>query len=87
LDKLALDGGHVDLVICDLEMPNMDGLEFTEKVRQDPRLEQIPIIAVTSVAGDAAEARGYDAGVDKYLLKLDREEMLKHIHHYLAHGR
>lgn len=90
--KLALDVmhqnvGNIDLILTDIEMPNMDGLAFTQAVRADDRFSQLPVIAVTSVAGEAAEKRGMDAGIDSYLIKLDREQILNTVAHYLKNGR
>ena len=70
---------EISCVLTDIEMPNMDGLEFTRAVRADPRFRNLPVIAVTSVAGDASEKRGYEAGVNAYLIKLDKEEILSNL--------
>jgi two-component system chemotaxis sensor kinase CheA len=61
----------------------MDGLELTRRVRADERWQKIPVIAVTSVAGEAAEQRGREAGVDAYLIKLDREQIIGKMQEYL----
>ncbi|MBT4140249.1 MAG: response regulator, partial [Candidatus Latescibacteria bacterium] len=79
--------GNIDLILTDIEMPNMDGLAFTRAVRGDSRFETLPVVAVTSVAGEAAEQRGLDAGIDSYLIKLDREMILNTMAHYLKNGR
>ncbi len=73
----------ISLVLTDIEMPNMDGLELTRRIRQDDRWRQLPVIAVTSVAGDAAEEQGRLAGVDEYLIKLDREQIVAKIEHFM----
>lgn len=73
----------VDLILTDIEMPNMDGLEMTERIRSNPELKDLPIIAVTSVAGDTAEKRGLEAGVNEYMVKLDREKIINAIDRYL----
>jgi two-component system chemotaxis sensor kinase CheA len=64
-------------------MPNMDGLEFTTRVRADARWSGLPIIAVTSLSGEAAEKRGLKAGVNEYMIKLDREKIIHSINRYL----
>ena len=87
LDVMHENVGKVDLILTDIEMPNMDGLAFTRAVREDGRFEQLPVVAVTSVAGEAAEKRGLDAGIDAYLIKLDREQILNTVSHYLKNGR
>ncbi len=84
LEALAvLEQESVDLIITDIEMPNMDGLELTRKLRKDERYKSLPIIAVTSLAGDSDKQRGLDSGVDKYLIKLNREEIINTLYQYL----
>ncbi len=77
----------IDLVLTDIEMPNMDGFEFTEKVRDDVRFQTLPVLAITSIAGSAAERRGRQVGLDEYLIKLDRDEIVEKCSYYLKHGR
>ncbi|MCB2181997.1 MAG: response regulator [Desulfobulbaceae bacterium] len=79
----VLEEENIQLVLTDIEMPNMDGLELTRRIRQDPNFKALPVIAVTSVAGEAAEERGRDAGVDEYLIKLDREQIVKKMDYYM----
>ena len=74
---------QIDLVLTDIEMPNMDGLELTEEIRSNPAHSKLPVIAVTSVSGEEAERRGKAAGIDEYLIKLDREKILKTLSKYL----
>lgn len=81
----VLDREPVQLVLTDIEMPNMDGLELTNRIRQDSRWANLPVIAVTSVAGEAAEKRGLEAGVNEYLIKLDREQIIAKINQYLEY--
>jgi two-component system chemotaxis sensor kinase CheA len=66
----------IDLVLTDIEMPHMNGLEMTRIIRADETFKNIPVIAVTSVSGNKAEKLGYEAGIDEYLIKLDREAVL-----------
>ena len=81
LDVLAEE--TIDLVITDIEMPNMDGLELTREIRKQKQFAHLPIIAVTSVAGEAAEETGKLAGINDYLIKLDREKIINQVNHYL----
>jgi two-component system chemotaxis sensor kinase CheA len=81
LDVLANE--EIDLIITDIEMPNMDGLELTREIRKKPQYANLPIIAVTSVAGEAAEEAGRLAGINNYLIKLDREKIITHVNDYL----
>ena len=81
----VLNEEQIHLVLTDIEMPNMDGLELTRNIRRDSRWSSLPVIAVTSVAGEAAEQSGRQAGVDEYLIKLDREQIIEKILFYLKH--
>ena len=74
-DVLQQPGQVCDLLVTDLEMPRMGGLELAEKVKGDPALAHLPIIAVTSLASEEDIERGKRAGVDEYLIKLDRERL------------
>jgi two-component system, cell cycle response regulator DivK len=58
-----------DLILMDIQLPKVDGYEATRRIRSNPDLQHIPIIAVTSYAlsGDEAKARG--AGCDAYVAK------------------
>jgi two-component system, chemotaxis family, sensor kinase CheA len=77
----------IDLVLTDIEMPNMNGLEFTRAIRNDAQLKHLPVVAVTSMVGDKAQKLGYEAGVDEYLIKLDRERVLAACRRLLKDGR
>ena len=81
------NASDISLVLTDIEMPNMDGVEMTRQLRLKPELDSLPILACTSVAGEQAEQRGFDAGLDEYLIKLDREQLVERIQHYLTNGR
>ena len=50
---LTKEHEEIDLIITDLEMPKMNGFEFTEKIKSDDRFKHFPIIALTSLAGEA----------------------------------
>jgi two-component system chemotaxis sensor kinase CheA len=65
-----------DLVVTDIEMPNMNGIELTRRIRQEPRFESLPIIAVSSLAGEEDIRLGRQAGISEYHVKLDREQLL-----------
>ncbi|NTU60600.1 MAG: response regulator, partial [Deltaproteobacteria bacterium] len=84
LEELQSHADEVRLVVTDIEMPRMDGLEMTRRIRTDPRFERLPILAVTSLSGDLAEKRGREAGLTEYLIKLDREQILERCGHHLA---
>jgi two-component system chemotaxis sensor kinase CheA len=72
-----------DLVVTDIEMPNMDGFALAQNIRQDKRFSLMPIIALTSLAGDEDVARGKAVGIDDYQVKLDKERLLQSIYEWL----
>jgi len=87
LHVLEKYGDKINLMLTDIEMPNLDGLGLTARIRNDPRFASLPVLAVTSVCGEGAEKRGLAAGVDEYLMKLDQEKLLVRIAHYMTCGR
>jgi two-component system chemotaxis sensor kinase CheA len=76
-----LDGhaGEVDLVATDVEMPRRDGLSLTRQIRADGRFEGLPVIALSSLAGEEDIARGMAAGVDEYHIKLNKDQLMESI--------
>ena len=70
LDALtALGEEQFDLVVSDIEMPRMDGIELTKKIRGDQSLARIPVVLVTALESQADRERGLDAGANAYLTK------------------
>ncbi len=59
----------VDLVVSDVNMPNMDGLALTQQIRADVQLRDTPIVLVTSLDAPDDHARGMEAGADAYIVK------------------
>lgn len=59
----------VDLVVTDIEMPQMDGLELLGAVRRSPDRSSLPVVVVTSRSDEDDERRGLEAGADAYLVK------------------
>lgn len=70
---------HFDVLISDINMPLMDGLELVKKIRADDKLRRLPVIAVTSLSGDHYQRQGREAGFDFYELKLDKGTLLDRI--------
>jgi len=56
-------------VVSDVNMPNMDGLTLTARIRQHPRYKNLPVILVTSLASDEDKQRGLEAGANAYIPK------------------
>lgn len=70
-----------DILLSDLEMPRMNGVELISHVRADQALADIPIIIITSRAAAKHRQEAMDAGVDVYLTKpFAEDELLEHIH-------
>lgn len=93
--RLAADGrqalaklteGPVDLVLTDIEMPNMDGFELTKAIRAAPALANIPILILSSRAGEADRRHGLDAGADGFIQKsgFDEASLLASVHQLLG---
>ncbi len=74
---------EISLVVTDIEMPKMNGFELTEKIKNDQRFNTMPVIALTSLAGAEDRERGMAAGVDEYHLKLDKEQLMASVHHFV----
>ncbi len=58
-----------DLILMDIQMPVMDGYEATRRIKANPELKAIPIVAVTSYALSGDEQKTRDAGCDAYIAK------------------
>ena len=58
-----------DLILSDIQMPRMDGLEMTRFIKQDRRLADIPVFALTAYASQVNEQQALEAGFDAYLTK------------------
>ena len=72
----ALDATAYDLVLMDVQMPEMDGLETTRRLRQIPGAERLPVVALTAMASASDRQRCLDAGMDAYLSKpIQRAEL------------
>jgi two-component system, chemotaxis family, sensor kinase CheA len=70
------DGRQFDVAITDIEMPDLDGFQFAESVRNDPRISDLPIIALSSVVSAEAIDRGRRVGFHDYVAKFDRQGLI-----------
>jgi len=77
LDRV-LEDDSIGLVITDLDMPEMDGLELTRAIRAHAERSSLPIVVVTSKGDEADRVRGIDAGADAYMIKraFDQQTLL-----------
>jgi len=76
LDMLKSGQGYC-LIISDWIMPNMDGIELLEKVKQDPELKAIPFIMMTEAADKKKIMEAIKAGADNYVIKPFTIEAMK----------
>ncbi|MGM0506430.1 MAG: response regulator transcription factor [Bacteroidota bacterium] len=60
---------HPDLILLDIMMPKMDGLQVCQEIRRDPEIEQTPIIFLTAREDEKTEVDGLDRGADDYITK------------------
>jgi DNA-binding response OmpR family regulator len=58
-----------DLILLDVHMPRLDGLEACRQIRREPALARTPIVMLTAAGQEADRARGREAGADEYLTK------------------
>jgi len=76
-----------DLIIMDVQLPVMDGYEATQRLKSDPALRAIPVIAVTSYALSGDEERSRAAGCDGYLSKpFSPSHLLRMVRGFLGEG-
>ena len=83
-----LDKKHIDLILLDIMMPRMDGYEFTEIIRDNQMLRDIPILMVTARETPADKRKGFLIGTDDYMVKpVDEDEMVLRIAALLRRSR
>ncbi len=74
-----------DLILMDIQMPILDGYEATRRIKGDPALRSIPIIAITSYALSGDEQKAREAGCDDYVPKpYSPRQLLAKIRQYLS---
>ena len=61
--------GEPDLIVCDILMPELNGLQLTEKLKNDFQTSHIPIILLTALATSDDHLQGVEAGADVYITK------------------
>lgn len=76
--RALADRPDVALVVTDIEMPEMDGLELLRTIRARPAGSSLPVVVMTSRGSDEDRARGAEAGADAYIVKaeFDQESLL-----------
>jgi len=71
-----------DIVVTDIEMPNMNGFELCQRIKQSPQWGHLPVIALTSLAGSSDMQHGIEVGIDDYQIKMDRDKLLNSIRNF-----
>jgi two-component system sensor histidine kinase/response regulator len=80
----AIKNSTYDLILMDIQMPRMDGLETTRRIRQDQAHRDLPIIALTAQAMKTDREEGLAAGMNDYILKpVDQEQLLAVLKNWL----
>jgi two-component system chemotaxis response regulator CheV len=77
-------GRQFDLVLSDIEMPRMDGLHLTSRIKNDPQLKEIPVVLFSSLITADNIRKGQSVGADAQVSKPDSDEMIRAIEDCLA---
>ena len=84
----GIRAAHPQLVLMDIQLPDVDGLQLTREFKADPGLRSIPIVAVTSYAMKGDRQRAVGAGCDGYITKpIDTKQFPIEIQKYLRGER
>lgn len=75
--NLLEDGDQFDLIISDIEMPDMSGYEFAKAVRANDAWNDVKLVALSALSSERDVNRGFEAGFDDYVAKFDRDTLLR----------
>lgn len=76
LEKIYGSDQDIHLIVTDINMPNMDGYTFIERLREDEQYEDLPIIIVSTEDEMKDMERGYQAGANIYIVKPTEPDVL-----------
>jgi len=76
IEKISSLGGGPDLIITDLNMPNLDGYGLIDTLRQNEQHQETPIIILSSEDGEDDRDRGMEVGANSYLVKPFKPSLL-----------
>ncbi|NQV80758.1 MAG: response regulator [Alphaproteobacteria bacterium] len=75
--RVLKSAGAFDIIITDINMPNMDGFEFIENVRRDPEYKSTPILVLTTESGPDKKMRAREVGATGWIVKpFDPQKLL-----------
>ena len=75
---------HPDLILMDLDLPILDGIAATQRIRQQSELEKVPIVAVTAYPLSYTRVKAFAKGCDEYMAKpIDMTELAQLVNRYL----
>ena len=83
MDFLYQRGAYVDaarpgLILLDIKLPGMDGIEFLRRIKADPKLKPIPVVVLTTSGSEKEIAESYNCGANSYIVKpVDFERFAK----------
>jgi two-component system chemotaxis sensor kinase CheA len=80
-------GLDFDIIISDIEMPEVNGFEFAQKIKAGGAWKDIPLVALSSFSSRADLEKGREAGFEDYIVKLDRDALLNSLDKTLSNVR
>jgi two-component system chemotaxis response regulator CheV len=78
-DRLSEDGDDFDMLLTDIEMPKMDGLTLTRRVKEDSKLSRIPVIVFSSVMAEDIKRKAQSIGADAQITKPEMTHLLEKV--------
>ena len=78
---------HLDLILMDLDLPILDGIVATQRIRQQGEKHHVPIVAVTAYPMSYTRVKAFAEGCDEYMAKpIDMSELARLVNRYLKPG-
>ncbi|MBX9704232.1 MAG: response regulator, partial [Silvanigrellaceae bacterium] len=71
----AIDINSISLIICDVEMPKLDGYTFVKQLKSNEQYKHIPVILHSSLSGEANKEKARKSGAEACVTKLNRNEI------------
>jgi two-component system, chemotaxis family, sensor kinase CheA len=78
-------GAEFDLIVSDLDMPGMDGIELAERVKADPKWQGVPLVALSSHTNPLLVEKARAAGFASYVGKFDRQTLMSTLQNCCKH--